>query len=99
MRGRAGCVFSRTGRLRPSYNHPGVPRVRAGQTRSTEPGCLPMKSAIQVFALFVVVVGGIFGLTFFTQFTRTKDVPAADGGSQPVRAELLKQYEKTATWD
>ncbi|HEY1375629.1 MAG TPA: hypothetical protein VGF55_02485 [Gemmataceae bacterium] len=58
-----------------------------------------MKSAIQVIALFVVIVGGVFGLTFFTQFTRTKETPTGDGGPAPVRAELLKQYEKTATWD
>src|SRR5436190_18877766 len=58
-----------------------------------------MKSAIQVVALFVVVVGGVFGLTFFTQFTHTKDTPSGDAGPPPTRVELLKQYEKTATWD
>jgi hypothetical protein len=58
-----------------------------------------MKSAVQVIALLAVIIGGIFGLTFFTQFTRTTNVPTGTGGPAPERAELLKQYEKTAAWD
>ncbi len=58
-----------------------------------------MKSVIQVVALFVVLVGGIFGLTFFTQFTPNKNSPTGTADSPPVVTELLKRHEKTATWD
>src|SRR4051794_3839284 len=58
-----------------------------------------MKSVIQVVALFVVVVGAVFGLTFFTQFTPNKNQGTGPTDSPPVVTELLKRHEKTASWD
>ncbi len=58
-----------------------------------------MKSLTQAVVTVAVLIGGVFGLTYLTQFTRTpKERPAdpAQGG-EPVYA--LRVPEKVALWD
>src|SRR5947209_1750092 len=52
-----------------------------------------MKSALQVVALLVVLVGGVFGVTFLTQFVRKPGTVPKDGNDQYVVKQLLKSPE------
>jgi hypothetical protein len=59
-----------------------------------------MKSAIQIVALLAVLVGGVFGVTFVMQFTRTNSTATGGGPVTPAIAkELIKCAEKTPEWD
>ncbi len=57
-----------------------------------------MKSAIQITALLVVIIGGVFGVTFLTQFTRSTDKPSGGPSPPPVPKELIRCAEKTPEW-
>ena len=54
--------------------HRGPPRPPGGADSHSGPGRSSMKSVIQVVVGVVVVCGGIFLVTFLSQYSRTKDV-------------------------
>jgi hypothetical protein len=56
-----------------------------------------MKSIVQIGALLVVLIGGVFGVTFLTQYTR-KEVTTPTG-PPPDQKDLLKVAELKAEWD
>ena len=59
-----------------------------------------MKSIIQIVALLVVLVGGVFGVTFLTQYTRNDGkTNVTEKPSTPVATTLVKCAEKTADWE
>jgi hypothetical protein len=58
-----------------------------------------MKSFIQIVATLVILAGVVFGATFFTQYTRTKE-GGKDNGQQPPRVQIVRlSDEKEAVWD
>ncbi|HEX4590016.1 MAG TPA: hypothetical protein VH120_08815, partial [Gemmataceae bacterium] len=58
-----------------------------------------MKSIIQIVALVVVLVGGVFGVTFLTQFVRKPAATAQTGTTQPATLkQLLKSVENRPEW-
>jgi hypothetical protein len=58
-----------------------------------------MKSIIQIVLFLAVVVGGVFGVTFLTQYTHSDSKTAAGPTPTPVPKALLKCREKTPEWD
>lgn len=60
-----------------------------------------MKSFLQVGLTLVAIVGGVFLLTFMTQFSRTpiEPVPVATKGETTLTGMPLKVPERKAVWD
>jgi hypothetical protein len=58
-----------------------------------------MKSVTQIAALLIVLVGGVFGVTFLTQYTRKPAATEAKVDDDTVKKDLLKCFETKAEWD
>jgi hypothetical protein len=57
-----------------------------------------MKSLIQIVVLLAVLIGGVFGVTFLTQYTRKPATEGKGKGDTPVTSRLLEWPLKTAPW-
>src|SRR5438045_1658669 len=58
-----------------------------------------MKSLIQVVTGFAVLVGGVFLVTFLTQFTRKESSPTGQTDTPVLSKELLELKQNKAKWD
>ncbi len=64
-------------------------------------GSLAMKSFLQIGLTLIVIVGGVFLITFGTQFTRApiEPVPVATKGEATLTGLPLRVPERKAVWD